>query len=168
MSSMVMWVVTPCNSERATCFCCFLSRLTHLPLRWKRDVPPKRRGVSEPHGFTAQKTILFIVNILFSLIAFCSVNLIYNQVEWPGIKYTSFLVVFRLMSMGHELHPDSWSLMRRLQRPYGPLYCAPSVHSCHVKLCPRFDELLSKTSRWIRLWNLCLNPLVPKGNIASA
>jgi hypothetical protein len=43
----------------ATCFCWFLTWLTHRPCRWRRNVPPKRRDLSERHHVATGSTVLF-------------------------------------------------------------------------------------------------------------
>jgi hypothetical protein len=57
--------------------------------------------------------------------------------------------------VNHELHTDSYLNVKKLEfsaktsHPYGPLYCAPSVHSCHVKCYVKLgpNELMSKKFR---------------------
>jgi hypothetical protein len=48
--SMVFRVVTQCSSL-----------FTLRPWKWRQDVPSKRRALSDLHGVTTRKTVLFIV-----------------------------------------------------------------------------------------------------------
>jgi hypothetical protein len=41
------------------CFCWFLAWFTFRPWRCRRNFPPKRRVLFEPHGVTTQKAVLF-------------------------------------------------------------------------------------------------------------
>jgi hypothetical protein len=90
----VSWDVTPCSLEIArrfggTCrlhlqgrrvnearnqqdqaaswaeLCWFLAWPALRPWRWRRNVPQKRRAVSELHGVTTQETVLFSVCLCF-------------------------------------------------------------------------------------------------------
>jgi hypothetical protein len=52
------------STEYVACFWWFLAWLILRPWRWRRYIPPQSQSLSERHGITTLKTVLFMLHLL--------------------------------------------------------------------------------------------------------